>query len=128
MDDDEIYEGTEKFEEEIKDVGIDNDIQINPVIYLNKCLLKAIESLTNPNVKDGLLQFWVLMDIAEGICKSMDWLPDKYDKEINELKDKKEFKEEKDNLTKNMKLSKLKFTLIMEGLKERKPLSEPLSI
>ena len=63
-----------------------NDIKINPDWYIHNAILKAQEALANADIKLGHMQFRVLVEHIETLCRAASMLPDNYDTKLEEYK------------------------------------------
>lgn len=97
------------------------DVKINPDVYIHFSLLRAQNCLTNPNTKDGFIQFVVMVEHIEILAKSSGRLPENYAEEIKKYQD--EIKTQ--DLPEYIKLTRLshkKLELILTRIFDQKTL------
>lgn len=104
-----------------------NEIKINPGYYIHLALVKSQYVLTKDNLKEGLVQFSMLVNFMEGICRSANNLLDEdYDKEV------KEYVESLDNdlrgETREAKIANKKVELLLRRIFGNADLSSPLRV
>jgi len=100
------------------------DVTINPDYYIHIALKKAQFVLTNPDIKTGLTQFWVIVEHIESICKASGILiEDEYKTAIeDEYKNIKETDENK----RQVKIALKKIELLMKAIFSKKIKKDPL--
>lgn len=103
-----------------------SDVKINPDFYIHLGIIKAQNALTKDNVKEGFLQYRVLIEHVEVLCKAANMLTDDYKKDLGEYKKSKEYKEEKEHLTKSVKLATKKLHFMMREVFAKKTNTKPM--
>lgn len=92
----------------------DTNITINPSFYIHHAVVKAQKALIKDNVKDGFLQYRILVDHLEIICESAKMLPENYSKIIEDWeKEHSEEKEAKDAWSYGVKKAHFKLKTLM---------------
>ena len=104
---------------------------LSPQYYLHTAILSALRSipnsLMNGRLEDGMVGYILSISSAEYIAMAMGILDEEvYEKTIREFKEKSVDRGKGLNFDK--KLSDLKLRLIIEGIMESKPRTEPLQI
>ena len=117
------------YEDEI--VGVDEvagtDIKINPDYYIHHALLKAQVALTKENLTEGLIQFRIMVEHLEGLCKAAKLLDkEKYALAIKEFIESDDYKKEEDQKLKSARLANKKIELIMVEAFENRVRTEPM--
>jgi hypothetical protein len=114
-----------KIDDDIADIDeIDAaENKINPEIYIHQALLKAQACLINPNIQDGFMQYRVLVEHIESLCKSAKILLNEteYKEKIKIKSD--EIKQDNINLSSlelNTKLANTKLELLTEQIFKNK--------
>lgn len=129
-------DGTNPFEDfnlnpdEIGDV----DIKINPDFYIHQAIIKAQNSLLQPDLKNGFLLFSLFIEHIETIAEASGRLMPEYEDNIKEWKakvdyDKKKAEEKTDQLKSlaiDYKLANFKLKLVMESVFKSKPINNPI--
>lgn len=88
------------------------DIKVNPAYYLHLGLIRAQGCLMKEDMKQGFLQYVVLVENCEVLAKAMNLLDEKnYTDPLKEFKDSDEFKDE-EGFNRNVKLANKKYGLI----------------
>lgn len=105
-----------------------NEIKINPDIYIHNAILKAQGSLTNPDVKVGFLQFRILVENIETLCRASSRLPPDYDKDIIAYKEEDGYKKEPDTFVKNVNLAHKKLELLLTHVFASRTSTQPLTL
>ena len=120
-------EEIDDFEKDVYDPSnIDySELKLNPDFYIHFSLIKAISALANPQIKEGFLQYTILIENIESIAYSCNRIPENYEKLI---KDFEKGLNEKDQLTKLMKISKKKLELILKEIFKHKTYSAPIKL
>lgn len=125
----------EKKEKEYKDyekeiIDIDEvtgtDVKINPDFYIHSALIKAQQALTKENMKEGFIQFRVLVEHIEVLCKAANMLSDTYSKGLEDYKKSNEYIDEADNLVRASKLANKKLGLLMQEVFSNKVLTDSI--
>lgn len=113
-----------KYDEEIDDVDEikGTDIKINPDYYIHNAILKAQTALTKDEVKDGFLQYSMLIEHIEDLCRAAGMLPDDYDEEIKKLQYKN------NDVIEMVKKANHKLRLLMKEVFNNKVLTQPLKL
>lgn len=104
------------------DLG-DTDIKINPDYYIHSAILKAQASLTKENVKDGFLQFSMLVEHIEDLCRAANKVPENYEARIKER-----FPIDANSTVDMVRKANYKLRLLMSEFFSSKFASEPLKI
>lgn len=104
----------------------DIEIKVNPSFYIHNGIMKAQAALTKDNVKEGFLQFWILVENIETICKAAKLLDDSYKDKINEFKATKEYQDLDDN-KQMVKLANIKLRYLLMQVFENKEITTPLT-
>ena len=117
-----------KYDNEIIDIDEvqGTDMKINPDYYIHSALLKAQQALIKDNLQEGLLQYRILIEHIEVLCRSAGKLPSNYKTEIETFEKSEEYIKEKDNLIKSVKLATKKLELLMNEVFSSKVSTEPL--
>jgi hypothetical protein len=121
----------DKFSDKIMDVDEiqGTDIKINPDFYIHSGLLKAQQSLTKENVKEGFLQYRVIIEHIEILCLASNMInKDDYEIELNKFKESEDYINSEDTLTKSVKLANKKLYLMMESVFQNKVTTEPMRL
>lgn len=118
----------EEYEEQIIDVDeiLGTDLKINPDYYIHTALLKAQQALLNEDTRAGFLQYWVLIENIETLCKSAKMLPDDYEDKVKDFEKGESYTKETDRSAKMAKLANYKLGLLMEQVFSHKTISAPL--
>lgn len=67
-----------------QDEVIGTDTNVNPDYHIHMCIRDLKDGLKNPNFKDGLLQYTMLVEHLVILCKAANYIDE------NDLRDKKE--------------------------------------
>jgi len=114
--------------------NIDNDIvdidemdaaenKINPEIYIHQALIRAQQCLVNPNIQDGFMQYRIIVEHIESLCKSAKIITNEVIYKENIDKQIKELKESNVGLSSlelNTKMANLKLQLLTEQIFKNK--------
>lgn len=116
------------YDNEIEDIDEieGTDIKINPDYYIHQGLLRAQKALTQENVKEGFLQYRLIIEHIEVLCKAAKMLESDYEDILEEFKKTEEYREEKDTLVQSVKLANKKLSLMMEAVFSNKVSTSPL--
>jgi|SRR6056297_412363 len=107
----------------------DTDIKINPSYYIHKCLIQSQYVLSKENMKEGFLQFIILTNYLESLCKSSNLVPEDYDEEIKEYKKIIEDEEKNsDDYIKKVKLAQKKQELLLKEIFDSKTITAPVKM
>lgn len=118
----------DKYEGEVSDDMQDTDIKINPDFYIHNALLKAQYALVKDNIKEGFLQYQVLVNHIELLCRAASMLDkDKYHSELLEYKESLE-KEKLESHIKEIRYSDKKLELLMTNVFKNKPITDALKM
>jgi hypothetical protein len=119
-----------KYDNQVKDIEeIENtDIKINPDYYIHLALIKAQDCLVKDDVNGGFLQYVSVINYIENLCKAANMLPDNYAETITEYKQKDEYRNIKNDLTKMVRLADYKLNLLMQEVFMNKVITEPLKL
>ena len=111
MDKEDDYD---KYENTIKDVDEveGTDVKINFDFYMHTALNKLQVCLTKDNMKEGLMQYRLIVEHMEGLAEAARVLGKDYYEKVEEFKKSKEYAEMDDDLNKSTKLADKKFRLI----------------
>lgn len=120
----------EKYEEQTIDTDeiLGTDVKINPDFYIHTGILKAQAALTKDNVKEGFLQYRVLIEHIETLCKAASMIDPDYDTKLKEFKNNDEYKEITDDLVRMVRLSTYKLELLMKNVFSNKVATEPMKV
>lgn len=77
----EIYEDDIDDVEEIQGT----DVKINPDYYIHLALVKAQDALVKDNLKDGLVQFRLLVEHMESLCRAAGMINKDYEDSVTTL-------------------------------------------
>ena len=104
-----------EYESKIQDVDEveGTDVKINFDFYMHRALIKVQDCLTKDNIKDGLMQYRLLVEHMESLSRAAMVLTKDYDEKIDEFKKSSEYTKETDDFTKSTQLAKNKLSLIM---------------
>jgi hypothetical protein len=108
----------EKFEGETFDEGDileGQDLKINPDFFIHMAVLKSQQALLKDNLKEGLMQYRLLVEQVEIVCRSAGIVDDKsYEESLKRFKDKEDYKDERDALVQHALLAGEKLRLLLE--------------
>jgi len=105
---------------------LDNvDIKLNPDFYIHNAILKAQSCLVKDDFKAGMLQFRVIIEHVEALCKSANRVAQDYKDKLDEYKKTKEYTKADINI-KPALLANKKLELLMENIFSMKTLTDPL--
>jgi hypothetical protein len=105
---------------------LDNvDIKLNPDFYIHNAILKAQSCLVKDDFKGGMLQFRVIIEHVEALCKSANRVATDYEDKLTEYKKSKEYTKADINI-KPVILANKKLELLMENIFSMKTLTDPL--
>lgn len=79
--------GTYDYDQQIEDLDEiqGTDIKINPDFYIHNAVVKAQQALVSPDLRAGLIQFRMLVENIEILCKAANMIPVDYDTTISEF-------------------------------------------
>jgi hypothetical protein len=119
-----------KYDNQVKDIEEieGTDIKINPDYYIHLALIKAQDCLVKDDVNGGFLQYVSVINYIENLCKAANMLPDNYAETITEYKQKDEYRNIKNDLTKMVRLADYKLNLLMQEVFMNKVITEPLKL
>lgn len=119
-----------KYDDDIIDVDEleGTDIKINPDYYIHNALLKAQKSLTNENVKEGVLQFKILVEHIEVLCKAANMVTDSYHEEVKKYLSSGEYKSIDNDIIRMAKSANKKIELLMSEVFKGKLTTAPLKL
>ena len=117
-----------KYDKDTYDVSeIDNtDIRINPDYYIHHTLMKAQAALIKEDVKIGFLQFRMLVEHLEVLCKSANVIDRDYDEEVKEYLKSDEYLNAEDSI-KDIKLANTKIRAITKEVFKSRLRTDPLT-
>jgi hypothetical protein len=105
---------------------LDNvDIKLNPDYYIHNALLKAQSCLVKDDFKAGMLQFRVIIEHIEGLCKSANRVANDYQDKLDAYKKLDIYAKAEVNI-KPALLANKKLELLMENIFSMKTLTDPL--
>lgn len=104
------------------------DIKINPDYFIHSALLKAQNCLTKDNLKDGFIQYRVIVEHIEILAKARKRLPTNYEEKIKEFKETKDYNDTKEELSKSIKLANYKLDLILEVVFSNYAITTPIPL
>lgn len=108
----------EEYESQIEDVDelSGTDIKINPEFYIHTAVLKAQEALVKENVQVGFLQYRVMVEHIETLCRAAKMLTkESYDEAIEKYKkENEEYAKETNQEVKSVRLATKKLELLMQ--------------
>jgi len=107
-------EPNDKVYEDLEDFNV--DIKINPEFYIHQAIIKAQNALSNPDIKSGFLQYWILIEHVEIICKANKLLYDDYNKELDEFRRSEDYINTKSDEIKNIKITNQKLFKILSRI------------
>jgi hypothetical protein len=107
---------------------IEGSMDINPKQHINRAIIKAQDALIKDDVKAGFLQYRILVEHIETLCKSAEYIDQEYINEIKSFQDSEEFKSEGDGIVKSIKLANKKLGMLMEVFFNAQPITSPLKL
>jgi len=110
------------------EVLTDTEIKINPDFYIHNAIIKAQQSLLNPNFKEGLAQYRIFIEHIEILCKSGGLASTDYGTKIDEYIKSNEYKELKEGEQKSHYLANKKLELLLNSVFKNKPLKSQLKL
>jgi hypothetical protein len=115
------------FENETFDISEfgESDIKINPDLYIHRALLNAQACLMKEDVNLGFLQFRVVVEHLEILCKAANRVPTDYEEK---LKKAREELKETDKDTFRVQLANKKLGLLVEDVFNSKTITTPLKL
>jgi hypothetical protein len=102
------------------------DVKINPDFYIHTALLKAQTALSKDNMKEGMLQYRIIIEHIEVLCKAANMIPNTYDAEIEAFTKTDEMQKEKEDFVKSTKIATKKLELLMTAVFSHKTSTSPL--
>jgi len=119
-----------EYDDSIGDIPelINTDVNIKPEYYIHKALLKAQDCLLKDDVKAGFMQYRVMVEYIEILCKSANLFPENYEERLDEFKKTKEYIKENDNMIKAVKLANQKLNILMEEVFSTKTATDALKV
>ena len=121
----------QKYEKETYNVDNldDTDIKINPSYYIHKCLIQSQYVLSKENMKEGFLQFIILTNYLESLCKSSNLVPENYEDKIKQARALIEEEEkDSDEYIKKVKLAQKKQELLLKEIFDSKTITAPIKM
>lgn len=118
----------EKYENETYDVSdMENtDIRINPDYYIHHTLMKAQQALIKEDVNIGFLQFRMIVEHLEVLCKSSNIIDEDYNKAVEDYKTSHDYKTTDDKI-KDIKLANKKIELLTKEVFKNRLRTDPLT-
>lgn len=105
------------------------EVKINPDYYIHNAILKAQSALSNPNMKEGFIQFRLFVQHIETLCIAASMLSQDYNSKLDAfVKEDKDYLAENDSLVKNTLLSNFKMRLLMTEIFSNKTSRAPLKV
>ena len=117
-----------KYDDQIENVDeiLGTDVKINPDYYIHSALLKAQQALITEDVQSGFLQFRMLVEHIEVLCKAAKMLSGDYEETLKKFKETTEYMEEKKDYIKVARLANKKIELLMTEVFSSKISTDPL--
>lgn len=117
-----------KYDNEIRDIDEieGTDIKINPDFYIHSAIIKSQECLTKDNLKEGLIQYRLIIEQLEVLAKAADMLADNYKDLIENFKQTDEYKDEQLDYVKHALLATKKLEILCTAIFSAKVSTEPL--
>jgi len=109
-------------DDEIDEIG-GTDLKINPDFYIHTGILKAQQLLTKENMKEGFLQYTIMTEHLESLCRSANMLDDEYKTKLAEYI---ATLNETDILAKNVKIANMKIELMLTAVFNKKTMRDKL--
>jgi len=110
----------------VSDENIENvDIRINPDFYIHNAIVKAQGCLIKEDMRSGMVQFRILIEHIESLCKAAGKVAQDYEKKIAEFE--ASTANEKDSLIRQTLIANKKLELLMQEAFSSKILTQPLS-
>ena len=118
------------YEKEVVDTDqiLNTDIKLNPDFYIHNAIVKAQQALISEDLRSGLIQFRVLIEHVESLCRAGRLTDDSYDESIEEYKRSEEYSAEDDALIKKAKIANKKLELLMTEIFDNKTLTGHLKV
>ena len=120
----------ERYDRSVVDLAtLDNiDVNIKPEKFIYTALLKAQSALLNENITEGIIQYRLIIEHIETLCRSSRMLRKGYEEQIEEYKKTKEYKESKKTISKDAKLANKKMELLLSTIFSNSPVEEHLEL
>lgn len=120
---------SQKYDSDV-DIKMDfeEDLNISPKQHINRAIIYAQRALLKDDVKSAFLQYRIIVEHIETLCRSAGFLDDEYNGKIEEYKKSKEYIEEEENSIKSVKLANKKLGLLMDIFFKAQPITEPLRL
>ena len=117
-----------KYDDEIEDVDeiVGTDVKINPDFYIHNALIKAQAALTKDNVKEGFMQYRLLVEHIETLCRAAKMLDNDYDTQLDDFKKTDEYSIEEQSYVKSVKLATKQLEILMDQVFSSKVSTDPL--
>lgn len=117
------------YEAKIEDVEeiVGTDIKINPDFYIHNAILKAQSALVNEDVKAGFLQFRILVENIEIMCRAANMMTNEYTEQIDQFVGSTEY-QEKSTEIKQVSLANKKMELLLKEVFSAKVSTTPMRI
>jgi len=106
----------------------DTNIKINPDFYIHTAILKAQNCLQKDDATSGFLQYGLLIDHIEVLCRSAGMISEDYDKSLQTYRSSLEYAQETKPALKIARLATAKFELLMREVFNRKTLKGALKL
>lgn len=108
---------------------LNTDIKINPDFYIHMAILRSQKALLAPNVSEGLLQYRLLIEQIEVICKSAGLVDEvEYTNEVKVFSEKEELQKENNPLIKSARIAGEKLRLLLKEVFNNKVHKTPLKV
>jgi len=120
-----VFDDYEKNIDEIDELD-GQDVKINPDFYVHNAIIKAQQALAKDDIKVGFLQFRVIVENIESLCRAANLITENYSQQLTEFKTSIDYIEEKNEDIKAIRLANKKFELIMKEIFQNKTISAPL--
>jgi hypothetical protein len=112
---------------EVDELGM-KDIRINPDYYIHFGIIRAQSALSNPDIKQGFLQYRLFVEHIEVLCTAAKILSADYEADLKQYKDSEDFKKETDSLTRGALLANKKLELLMKEVFSSKTIKAPMKL
>lgn len=100
------------------------DLKINPDFYIHLGIIEAQKLLTKDNMKEGFLQYTIMVQHLESLCRSANILDDEYPIKIEEFK---KTIVEPDALARNVMIANMRIELMLTAVFNKKTIRDKLS-
>lgn len=125
MDDVEDGVGKDVFDE--GDILEGQDLKLNPEFFIHMAVLKSQQALLKDNLKEGLMQYRLLVEQVEIVCRSAGIVDDKgYEENLKKFKEREDYRGERDALVQHALLAGEKLRLLLEFVFSSRVSTSPL--